>query len=141
MESYGKVAVTITPKDLTAISTAVQLKVCKALCGAFEDEAAELDYVFFRALDEALARIGIVLEFEDAGRVEKGAKHTIVIGNPESHELAALQAETWRKGIAADCPVSAVANDMVGATLTFLGIKVKAARKTAKERPRLRRVA
>jgi len=140
MESYCKVAITITAKDLAVISAAVQTKVCKALCGAFEGEDEALDSVFFGALDEALARIGIVLEFEDVGGVEKGAKHTIVIGNRESHALAAVQVETWRKEIAAGCPVSAVANAMVCATLAFLGVKVEAARKT-KERPRLRRVA
>ena len=72
MESYCKVAIMITAKELTAISAAVQGKVCKAVCDASEDAAEELDSVFFGALDEALGRIGIVLEFEDAGRVEKG---------------------------------------------------------------------
>lgn len=52
--------------------------------------------------------------------------------------MAAVQAETWQRGIAAGCPVPAVANQMVGATLAILGIKVKAAQKTTKERPRLR---
>ena len=130
MESYCKVAIMITAKELTAISAAVQGKVCKAVCDASEDAAEELDSVFFGALDEALGRIGIVLEFRTPVGSRKA--HTIVIGNRESRELAAVQAETWRKGIAADCPVSAVANAMVGATLAFLGIKVKAVRRPPK---------
>ncbi len=61
--------------------------------------------------------------------------------------MVKLQADIWRKGITAGRSMQAVVDELLDATLTFLAIKVKAARrvkapqKFPKERPRLRRVA
>jgi len=59
--------------------------------------------------------------------------------------LAALQAETWRNAISEGLPVNAVVDELVAATINFLGIKVKAVRvktpQKVKGRPNLRRVA
>jgi hypothetical protein len=112
MESYGKVAITIGAKQRASVVAAVQPKVCKEVCKAF-DETEGIGYIFGLALDEALQGIGISREFEDCPK-EK-ASHTIIISHKEGLALEDLQAEVWRKGIMAGRSVPRdVVNQLMG---------------------------
>jgi hypothetical protein len=133
MESYGKVAITITAKQRAGVGAAVQGKVCKPVCAMYEDETDDLglDYIFGQALTEALEAVGIALQFEDS-REETGAAHTITISNKESVELVKRQADNLAEGISEDRPISAVVDGLLATNIEFLGVKVKAPQKTAK---------
>ena len=90
-----------------------------------------------RTMRGALEAVGIALEFDNY-REETGAAHTIAISIKESLALVKLQGDIWRKGIMAGCSVQAVVDQLLDASLAFLGIKVKAAPKRAKASVRLR---
>jgi len=87
MQTIKQGEIKITARQLAGIGASVQNEVREAVSSMYE--RGVVDSTFYTALDEALARVGIALQFDDAG-IGKGAAHTIVISNGE-------RATRWRR--------------------------------------------
>ncbi len=143
MESYIKGEITITAAQLAKTAEDIKAEMHKSVWeDGWEDACETFTDLFYQGL----------LEMDD---IELSAcsdfdhSRIIAAGDDELLEFEKLQESMWNERVKPGCPPSAldaIIEEVLAASLAFLGIKVKAARpkapqKTAKERPRLRRVA
>jgi hypothetical protein len=141
MESYGKVAIAITAKQLADVVAAVQPKVCAGFAMRMKTTSA---WTF--SSPGHWTKHWKKSESRCNSRTAKRKRPITGSSSARKRAWQDLQAEVWQKWITAGRSVPDVVRQMVDASFEFLGIKVKLARvkatqKIAKERPRVRRVA
>jgi len=140
VKSFVESEITITAKQLASAKAHVRKQVHAAALRVWAEDSDGLDFTFGEEFYRALEAMDIELHF-DAMPPEFSRGRLITATEAEGVELEQLQEAVWRKRIGEGGTLPAAVEDLFDASFGFLGIKVKAAQRIARERPRLRRAA
>jgi len=140
MESYIKGEISITAEQLASAKAHIQKELREAV---WSDGWDGLLSIFDEAFDEALTDILDIEWGGDAMAPDFNRGRLITGPEYEGMELNKLQKDIWQKRVTQGCSVSvlnAVIDELLKASLAFLGIKVSgaAAQERGRDRARLR---